>query len=158
TSARVISSDRPGVLSTRARGQPMNPSEEAERFEQALAADLDDRAGWSAYADYLSERGDDRAELMHVQLALEDDTRSAADRRVLQEREREILGRHQRDWLGELAPHLLDPVDEFVTPTEYLWRWGFLSAVATHALSYPFAQALATSPAARFLRELRVHA
>ena len=59
----------------------MRPSEEAERFEQALTADLDDRAGWSAYADFLAERGDPRAELMHTQLALEDESRSAADRR-----------------------------------------------------------------------------
>jgi uncharacterized protein (TIGR02996 family) len=135
----------------------MRPSNEAERFEQGLAADLDDRAGWSAYADYLAERGDPRAELMHTQLALEDEGRSAADRRALQEREQEILDRHEREWLGELAPHLLDPIDEFVTPTEHRWRWGFLSSVATHALSYPFAQALATAPATRFLRELRVH-
>jgi uncharacterized protein (TIGR02996 family) len=136
----------------------MGPSPEAERFEQALAADPDDRAGWSAYADYLAERGDPRAELMHTQFAIEDESRPAADRRALQERERELLEAHERDWLGELAPYLLDPADEFVTPTEHRWRWGFLSAVGTHALSYRFAQALATSQAARFLRELCVHA
>jgi uncharacterized protein (TIGR02996 family) len=136
----------------------MRPSDEAERFEQALAADPDDRAGWGAYADYLAERGDPRAELMHVQLALEDESRPAADRRALREREREILGRHEREWLGELAPHLLDVIPEYGSRTEHRCRWGFLSAVATHALSYPFAQALAAAPAARFLRELRVHA
>jgi uncharacterized protein (TIGR02996 family) len=135
----------------------MRPSDEAERFEQALAADLDHRAGWSAYADYLAERGDPRAELMHVQLALEDESRSAADRHALQAREREILGRHEREWLGRLAPHLLDGDGETTPRVERRWRWGFLSGVTAQCLTYAFAQALATAPAVRFLRELHIN-
>jgi uncharacterized protein (TIGR02996 family) len=135
----------------------MRPSDEAERFEQVLAADPDDRAGWSAYADYLAERGDPRAELMHTQLALEDEGRSAADRRALQAREREFLGRHERDWLGGLAPHLLDGDGETTPRVERHWRWGFLSGVTAQCLTCAFAQALATAPAARFVRELRVN-
>jgi uncharacterized protein (TIGR02996 family) len=135
----------------------MRPSDEAERFEQALAADLDNRAGWSAYADYLAERGDPRAEIMHVQLALEDEGRSAADRRALQEREREILRRHEREWLGELAPHLLDGDGETTPRVERHWRWGFLSGLTAQCLNRAIAQTLVTAPAARFLRELRVH-
>jgi uncharacterized protein (TIGR02996 family) len=135
----------------------MRSSDEAERFEQALAADPDDRAGWSAYADYLAERGDPRAELMHVQLALEDGSRSATDRRALQAREREILGRHERAWLGELAPHLLDGDGKKTPGVEHRWRSGFLSGVTAQCLTYAFAQTLAAAPAARFLCELRVH-
>jgi uncharacterized protein (TIGR02996 family) len=135
----------------------MGPSPEAERFEQALAADPDDRAGWSAYADYLAERGDPRAELMHVQLALEDDTRSVTDRRALQAREQEIFARYQREWLGELASHILDGDGRNTPWAAGRWQRGFLSGVTTQCLTYAFAQRLARAPAARFLRELRIH-
>jgi uncharacterized protein (TIGR02996 family) len=135
----------------------MQPSDEAERFEQALAADPDDRAGWAAYADYLAERSDPRAELMHVQLALEDEGRSAADRRALQDREQEIFARYQREWLGELAPHVLDGDGRKTPWAAGRWRWGLLSGVTTQCLTYAFAQCLVRAPAARFLRELRVH-
>lgn len=52
-------------------------------LEEALVANPDDRATHSAYADYLTEQGDPRGELIAVQLALEDTHRSDADRKQL---------------------------------------------------------------------------
>jgi uncharacterized protein (TIGR02996 family) len=141
---------------------PPVATRQAVAFERALAEDPDDVAGWSAYADYLDEQGSPRGEFMQVQLALEDESRSRQERKQLQAREKKLLKEHERDWLGTLAPHLLDPVepideyDEFQNP-DYRWRRGFLSALTTHRLTTTFAQALAVDSAARFVREFRVH-
>ncbi|MEI4896459.1 hypothetical protein Q8G71_34775, partial [Klebsiella pneumoniae] len=61
-----------------------------------------------AYADHLTESGDARGEFISVQMALEDEGRSAAERESLQAREKRLLAEHERAWLGELAPFLLD--------------------------------------------------
>jgi len=134
---------------------------QAVAFERALAEDPDDLAGWSAYADYLAEQGSPRGEFMQVQLALEDESRSKEERKQLQAREKELLKKHERKWLGNLAPHLLDRVEateyeEFPKP-DYRWYRGFLSALTAHYLTTAFAQALAVDPAARFVREFRVY-
>jgi uncharacterized protein (TIGR02996 family) len=81
---------------------------QAVAFERALAENPDDPAGWSAYADYLAEQGSPRGEFMQVQIALEDESRSKEERKQLQAREKELLAKHEREWLGSLAPHLLD--------------------------------------------------
>src|SRR2546421_13075781 len=77
-------------------------------LEAALVADRDDLGAHSAYADYLNEQGNPRGEFIQVQLALEDPKRSSAERARLQQREQELLAEHQRQWLGELSPYLLD--------------------------------------------------
>jgi uncharacterized protein (TIGR02996 family) len=139
---------------------------EAEAFERALAADPHDLATACAYADYLAERGDPRGEFMQVQLALEDESRPAAERRKLHTREAELLKRHERDWLGNLTRHLLDRVPNMpwrdnpdlpaIPGTEHRWRRGFLTELRVDCLTVVMAQALADAPAARLLEKLHV--
>jgi uncharacterized protein (TIGR02996 family) len=141
---------------------------QAVAFERALADNPDDLAGWSAYADYLAERGSPRGEFMQVQLALEDESRSKAERKQLQAREKELLGKHERDWLGNLAPHLLDRIandpntldyNPDLPPmpgTEHRWRRGVLAELKVDCLTVALAQALADAPAVRFLQKLHV--
>jgi uncharacterized protein (TIGR02996 family) len=131
-----------------------------EAFEQAILDRPDEIAGYAAYADWLQEQSDPRGEFIAVQLALEDESRPKAERKKLQAREAELLKAHEREWLGELAPHLLDPdadADEPVTRDKHNWRRGFLWVLDMDTrLLIGFAQALAAAPAARFLRELRI--
>jgi uncharacterized protein (TIGR02996 family) len=132
---------------------------ETAAFERAIAENPDDGAGWRAYADWLIEHNDPRGEFMQVQLALEDESRSKAERKKLQEREAELLEEYEREWLGELAPFMLDVeiYSQYADdPPEWGWQQGFLSRVQVQHLAAAFTQVLATSPAARFLRELRV--
>ncbi len=137
-----------------------------EAFEHAILDDPDDLASYAAFADWLAEQGDPRGEFIRLQLALEDESRSRAEREELRAREQELLRQYERDWLGQLAPHLLEQEEEWqeiVGPTdtrryEYRWRRGFLTVLRAQCLTTSFAQALATSPAARFLRELRIFA
>jgi uncharacterized protein (TIGR02996 family) len=128
-----------------------------EAFERAILDEPDDPAGYAAYADWLQEQGDPRGEFLHVQLALEDESRPASERRALQARERELLDRHERAWLGGLAAHLLDRDRASAPLVEYRWRGGFLSTLNVQCLTMAFAQDLADAASARFLRELRVH-
>src|SRR5205823_4472426 len=83
-----------------------------EAFEEALVAEPDNRGHHAAYADWLSEQdsGSDRArgEFIAVQMRLEDDSLPKKEREQLREREADLLEAHQREWLGGLAPFLLD--------------------------------------------------
>ena len=146
---------------------PPVPTAQAVAFERALAENPDDLAGWSAYADYLAEQGSPRGEFMQVQLALEDESLPAAERKKLRAREKALLTKHERDWLGNLAPHLLDrdpslgidvcePFSD--TPaTEHRWRRGFLGALTYYGLTTAATHDLADSPEVRFVREFRVY-
>src|SRR5262245_40025950 len=140
----------------------------AEALRTALEASLDDNpddlATVMAYADLLSEQGDPRGEFVQVQLRLEDERLPAAERRELETREEQLLKKHERDWLGPLAPYLLDKHTAYLEEEYYRskqtyahrWRRGSLDSVTAYYLTLSIAHALADSPAARWLRELRL--
>jgi uncharacterized protein (TIGR02996 family) len=132
---------------------------DAQAFESALRDNPDDLAGWCAYADYLAERGDPRGTFMQVQLALEEESRSKEEREALKEQEAELLEEHERKWLGELAPHLLDSVDSSgrARPAvEHWWGRGFIAEMKVSDLTMPLAETMATAHAARFLQKLHI--
>src|SRR5258708_1821806 len=81
-------------------------------LEEALSESPDDLATHRAYADLLIEQDDPRGEFISVQLALEEPGRSREERKRLQQRERELLDAHEREWLGDLAPLLLGTKEE----------------------------------------------
>jgi uncharacterized protein (TIGR02996 family) len=77
-----------------------------DAFLQAILETPVDDLPRLAYADWLEEQGDPRGEFIHVQCRL---TRMDAEddmRFELEEREDELLRRHQDEWLGELRPLL----------------------------------------------------
>jgi uncharacterized protein (TIGR02996 family) len=131
-----------------------------EALESALVANPDDLASHRAYADWLSEQGDARGEFISVQLALEDEGLPAARRRRLQQREAELLAAHQRQWLGGLAPHLLDDPNLTWRPEGAEWpplfrfRRGWLEQLTPWVVLLPLARALRDAPEARLLQGL----
>jgi uncharacterized protein (TIGR02996 family) len=130
-----------------------------EALEEALAANPDDLASHMAYADWLSEQGDPRGELIQVQLALEDPGRSVDERKRLQQREQELLRAHARAWLGELAPFLLDQKPKKKRTwndlrCEYRFARGWLDALEANSYTVAFTRTLARSPQIRLLRRL----
>ncbi|HEY1187548.1 MAG TPA: TIGR02996 domain-containing protein [Gemmata sp.] len=138
-----------------------------EAFENSLRDNLDDLTGWCAFADWLTEQGAPLGEFMKVQLALEDESRPKKERDQLKVREAELLAAHEREWLGELAPYLLgrenkptteeSEEDELERPeVQYRWARGFLAALDAQCMPVGLGQAVAASPAARLLRELRI--
>jgi uncharacterized protein (TIGR02996 family) len=137
---------------------------DAEALERAIQANPGDVAAWGAYADYLTEQGDPRGEFMQVQLALEDESKPAADRKALQAREKALLKKHERAWLGPLAALILDadPVpywdgskQKTRPPVGYRFERGWLAALTFYDLTVDRARAV-RAPEARLLRELVV--
>jgi uncharacterized protein (TIGR02996 family) len=103
-------------------------------LEQRLLDDPDDLGAFAVYADWLTDRGDPRGAFLHLQLQLEDPSLTPQQRQSLQDRERHLLQKHGRDWLGQLAEALED-----VT-----WRFerGFLGRLDLRELTAELAQAL----------------
>jgi uncharacterized protein (TIGR02996 family) len=150
------------------------PRSMREALEEALVANPDDLASHMAYADYLAEQGDPRGELVRVQLALEDEGKSAAERKKLRAAEKKLLQAHEAEWLTGLAPYLtkrkavLDDAggeeeeddedeDEDEGPKyDYGFARGWHDRLSVGRLSVAFAAVLARAPAARLLRELSV--
>ncbi len=140
-----------------------------EVFERAILENPDDVASYSAYADWLQEQGDPRGEFIAVQLALEDESRPKEARDALKAREAELLAAHEREWLGELAPHFLDwentntagPNNDWnprlVPEIQYRWRRGVLAELTASCLTVKLAQALADASIARTFRRLYVN-
>lgn len=137
----------------------------AEALERALAADPDDLTTARIFADYLTEQGDPRGEFMQVQIALEDESLSAAARKKLHTRERELLKEHEKDWLGPLAAVTVDA--DLVTfwdggkqgqraPVAHRFSRGWLRRLVFHDLAVGQVRALTQAPQARLLRELIV--
>jgi uncharacterized protein (TIGR02996 family) len=133
-----------------------------EALEQALFEDPDDLAAHSAYADYLTDQGDPRGEFISVQLALEDESKPAAERERLRRREADLLAAHERDWLGELAPFLFpeDGGSDWRSnpdkPDHARWARGWLDEVYFWWFDLDIARALAGAPVARLLRRLHI--
>lgn len=135
-------------------------------FEEAIVAEPDNLGNHAAYADWLSEQDDPRGEFIAVQLALEDGSLPAEQREQLRRRESELLQRHQRRWLGGLAPFLLEehPLVDWAgselpagTPmATFAFRRGWLDRLHVNSLTLDFARAMKAAPAMRLVRELLV--
>jgi uncharacterized protein (TIGR02996 family) len=127
-------------------------------FEESIRANPLDRAGWCAYADWLAEQGDPRGEFMQVQLALEDLARTAGERDNLKKREAELLAEHERDWLGELAPLILDaePLYRDRRRMTHRFERGWLAELCCRYLTVAEARTIARAPETRLLSRLTV--
>lgn len=136
-----------------------------EAFHRAMEEKPDDTAVWSAYADYLMEQGDPRGEFMQVQLALEDEKLPKAKRDELKKKEKALLKKHERTWLGALAdPILAGRKQTFYEGNKskegpsirHTFSRGWLTALTFGSLSVVEARALVNCPEARHLRDLRI--
>lgn len=76
---------------------------------QAVAADIDDRAAWQVYLDWLLEREDPRAELVRLQTELED-VDDDRETKAIEKRIDALLGKHGKHWLRDVMALKL-PVD-----------------------------------------------
>jgi uncharacterized protein (TIGR02996 family) len=94
-----------------------------EAFLQAIGEQPEDDLPRLVYADWLTDRGDPRGEFIHTQCLLarlaEDDPR----RPELEARERDLLARHQEEWLGQVWPLV----------SRWTFRRGFLDVLAVPA-------------------------
>jgi uncharacterized protein (TIGR02996 family) len=135
-----------------------------EAFLRDICGAPDDDAPRLIYADWLTDRGDPRGELIRLQVALEDPALGHAQRRQLQEREQALLQEHGRGWLGDLAPYLLDQrgindQGEYCryhagAPYQFQFARGWLDLLHVPQWAVEFARVLVRAPQARLLRRL----
>jgi uncharacterized protein (TIGR02996 family) len=134
---------------------------ELEAFEAALRANPHDLAGHCAFADYLAERGDPRGAFMQVQIALEDESHPAAERKKLQAREKALLRRYRAAWVGEWADHpeVGQTTDEWHAPAgwvPYRFTRGLLTGVEVGELTVDVARTIVDSSQLWAVRRLTV--
>jgi uncharacterized protein (TIGR02996 family) len=146
-----------GYVETTAGAAPATPT--GKVLENALSANPDDLAAHAAYADWLTQQGDPRGEFIQVQLALEEPGRSAAERKQLQKREKDLLKKHQREWLGDLARFFLDREgvpEYFEVEDAYQFQFarGWLDTININPLTVEIARTLGRAPQTRLVRRL----
>src|SRR5262249_21919379 len=140
---------------------PQAAASPLEALEQAVREDPHDRAGHAALADWLAEHGDPRGEFMQGQLALQDEAVPPARRKQLKEREKALLKKHEKEWLGAWANAVPDPdADESgrgygaPDPTggkKYVFEGGLLTTLNIGSLTVPTARAVVAAPELRFV-------
>jgi uncharacterized protein (TIGR02996 family) len=135
-------------------GAPVSPERLA--LEKALVAHPDEVAAHSAYADYLVEAGDPRGELIQVQLALEDETRTKAERNSLRKRESALLAKYAREWMGDLGRMLVGTWSGEDKPYHYRFARGWLDYLRLLPGPGALLEALGRAPETRMLRRLEI--
>src|SRR4051794_20494605 len=134
-----------------------------EALEAAILEHPEERANYAAYADFLTEQGDPQGEFIQVQLALEDESRPAAERKKLKQREKALLKKHQAEWVGDWAGR--DEEEEEVYgpdsgqtdlpgPKPFQFERGILAGVSIGELTVERARALVRAPQTRLVRRL----
>jgi uncharacterized protein (TIGR02996 family) len=131
-------------------------SSEQKALEAALVAHADEVAAHSAYGDYLMEQGDPRGEFIQTQLALEDATRSKADRDTLRNREAALLKKHASQWLGDAGRFLVGQWSGEDKPYCFRFARGWLDYLRVLPVPEAMIAAIARAPEARLLRRLEV--
>lgn len=126
-------------------------------LEAALLDDPQDIQRWLVYADWLQVQGDPRGELMQVQLALEDESRSVQERKAIREKEETLLNAHAETFLGPFAERFLQaPARAWMPRPTYRFEKGMLHQITFTELSTEDIEILKTWPQLPFLKELRV--
>jgi uncharacterized protein (TIGR02996 family) len=140
----------------------VTPSPQEEWLERALVAEPYDVTAWSAYADYLAEKGDPRGEFMQIQRALEDELLPDDLYARLRDRARELLAAHEREWVGDwpgipegtIARNVGDRT--VASGQRYEFNRGLLTTAHFRELSVAGARAFVRAPQTRFVRELQI--
>ncbi|MFK8112160.1 MAG: WGR domain-containing protein [Rubripirellula sp.] len=134
------------------------PQADAAPFLNAIAENPDNVDSYAVYADWLIEHGDPQGELMILQIALESDELASAKRKTMQKSEAALLKKHARNWLGDLAPYLIDQKDYEENyrgdKYEYKFQRGFLHSISVPEFDLRFGNVLNKSPHLAQLREL----
>ena len=90
----------------------MSPTRQA--LEDFLAANPDDLAAHSAYADWLTENNDPHGEYIRLELSLEDGDQTADQIQVIEKTSDQLRKMHEAVWLGSF--------NEFVNPRRWQLR------------------------------------
>lgn len=130
-----------------------------DTLEKKLAEKPGDIKRHEDYAAWLTENRDPRGELVSLQLLLENASLSREKRFELESREKELLQKHGREWLGALAEYVLTrPTKEHpfeLKPGCQIWWWrGWIQGLQLDELTLKLAKVLLHAPELRFFNRL----
>ena len=110
--------------------QPMPRDPRHAELEAAIAADPENPAGYSVFADWLQSQGDIRGNVMAIAIAAEE--RAEGDAKVVDDKAfpRE-LKKHVHDLLGPLAAFTAGTREG--DPDVFAWRFGVIHGAYLHA-------------------------
>ena len=123
-----------------------------EAMEAALVAHPDDMAAHAAYADLLIEEDDPRGDFIRLQLSLEDPSLSDDRRAAMQEAERELLRKHEAEWLGPVAPFIVGDQFPGEPRIEIEWKRGWVDTVRVIILTNPIIEAMVQCSSFKMMR------
>jgi uncharacterized protein (TIGR02996 family) len=136
-----------------------------QKLEQGIIENPGDPGAYAAYADCLMEQGDPRGEFIAVQLALEEEKRSTAERRKLQQREQQLLKAHRDEWVGPWAKRVLEETKRDLAhlhawsldlpgPQPYHFIRGCLAQISINRLPIECARTIVAAPQTRLVTRL----
>jgi len=135
------------------KGLPMR-----EKLEKKICERPADLKRHQAYAAWLRENEDPRAELIDLQLALESSSLPRDKRFELESDQQELLDRHGREWLGEVAKFVLLHPDEpgysLKPGCNVWWRRGWVYGLQLDELTLKLSKILLQSKEMRLFRRL----
>ena len=132
----------------------------SEKLEKKIFEKLEDLKRHEAYVAWLRENdGEPRADLIELQIALENDKLTREKRFELEIQERRILNAHGREWIGALADFIMMrdiPGRRFQTKPgcQIQWYRGWVYGLVLDELTLKLSKVLLQAPELRLFRRL----
>ena len=132
----------------------------SEKLEKKIFEKPEDLKRHEAYVAWLRENGGEpRADLIEVQIALENDKLTREKRFELELQERRILNAHGREWIGPLADFIMMrdiPGRRFQTKPgcEIKWYRGWVYGLTLDELTLKLSKVLLQAPELRMFSSL----
>ena len=132
----------------------------SEKLEKKIFEKPEDLKRHEAYVAWLRENdGDARADLIEVQIALENEKLNREKRFELELQERRILNEHGREWIGPLADFIMMrdiPGRRFQTKPACAIQWyrGWVYGLTLDELTLKLSKVLLHAPELRLFRSL----
>lgn len=131
-----------------------------DKLEKKIVDKPDDLSRFEALAEWLETNGDEpRAELIRLQIAMENSRLDREKRFELELQERRLLEAHGREWIGELGEFvLLKPTDEqnyrLKHGVKVLWYRGWVRGLQLDELTLKLSKVLLQAPEMRLFNTL----
>lgn len=132
----------------------------SEKLEKKIFDKPEDLKRHEAYVEWLRDNdGDARADLIEVQIALENQKLNREKRFELELQEKRILNKHGREWIGPLSDFIMMrdiPGRPFQTKPscEIEWYRGWVYGLTLDELTLKLSKVLLQAPELRLFRKL----
>ncbi|MDA0807415.1 MAG: hypothetical protein O2983_07580 [Planctomycetota bacterium] len=132
----------------------------SEKLEKKILEKPDDLKRHEAYVEWLRENdGNARADLIEVQIALENPKLNREKRFELELQEKRILNEHGREWIGALSEFIMMrdiPGRRFQTKPSCAIEWyrGWVYGLTLDELTLKLSKVLLQAPELRLFRKL----